>query len=55
MPYWTFRYGIYAQMDRQGEDDKVEVTCHGLILIHISAKSRTPNFLVNSASHHWLR
>ena len=22
-------FGIYAQMDRQGEDDKVEVTCHG--------------------------
>jgi hypothetical protein len=23
-------YGIYAQMDRQGEDDKVEVKCHGI-------------------------
>jgi hypothetical protein len=23
-------FGIYAQMDRQGEDDKVEVTCHGI-------------------------
>jgi hypothetical protein len=23
-------YGIYAQMDRQGEDDKLEVTCHGI-------------------------
>jgi hypothetical protein len=23
-------YGIYAQMDRQGEDEKVEVTCHGI-------------------------
>jgi len=23
-------YGIYAQMDRQGEDEKAEVTCHGI-------------------------
>ena len=23
-------FGIYAQMDRQDEDDKVEVTCHGI-------------------------
>jgi hypothetical protein len=23
-------FGIYAQMDRKGEDDKVEVTCHGI-------------------------
>ncbi len=23
-------FGIYAQMDRQGEDDKVEVECHGI-------------------------
>jgi hypothetical protein len=23
-------YGIYAQMDRKGEDDKVEVECHGI-------------------------
>ncbi len=23
-------FGIYAQMDRQGEDEKVEVTCHGI-------------------------
>jgi len=22
--------GIYAQMDRKGENDKVEVTCHGI-------------------------
>ena len=23
-------FGIYAQMDRQGEDEKVEVTCQGI-------------------------
>lgn len=23
-------YGIYAQMDRQGENEKVEITCHGI-------------------------
>jgi hypothetical protein len=23
-------YGIYAQMDRDGDDDKVEITCHGI-------------------------
>jgi hypothetical protein len=23
-------FGIYAQMDRQDDDDKVEVTCHGI-------------------------
>ena len=23
-------FGIYAQMDRQDENDKIEVTCHGI-------------------------
>jgi hypothetical protein len=44
MPYWTFRYGIYAQMDRQGEDDKVEVTCHSIDLDPYKCKVAHPEF-----------
>jgi hypothetical protein len=37
-------YGIYAQMDRQGEDDKVEVTCHGIDPDPYTCKVAHPEF-----------
>lgn len=37
-------YGIYAQMDRLGEDDKVEVTCHGIDPDPYKCKVAHPEF-----------
>jgi hypothetical protein len=37
-------FGIYAQMDRQGEDDKVEVTCHGIDPEPYTCKVAHPEF-----------
>ena len=37
-------FGIYAQMDRQGEDDKVEVTCHGIDPDPYKCKVARPEF-----------
>jgi hypothetical protein len=37
-------FGIYAQMDRQGEDDKVEVTCHGIDPDPYQCKVAHPEF-----------
>jgi hypothetical protein len=37
-------FGIYAQMDRQGEDDKVEVTCQGIDPDPYTCKVAHPEF-----------
>jgi hypothetical protein len=37
-------FGIYAQLDRQGEDDKVEVTCHGIDPDPYKCKVAHPEF-----------
>ena len=37
-------YGIYAQMDRQGEDEKVEVTCQGIDRDPYKCKVAHPEF-----------
>ena len=37
-------FGIYAQMDRQGDDDKVEVTCHGIDSDPYRCKVAHPEF-----------
>jgi len=37
-------FGIYAQMDRQGEDDKIEVTCHGIDPDPYKCKVARPEF-----------
>ena len=37
-------FGIYAQMDRQDQDDKVEVTCHGIDRDPYTCKVAHPEF-----------
>jgi hypothetical protein len=37
-------FGIYAQMDRQDQDDKVEVTCHGIDREPYTCKVAHPEF-----------
>ena len=37
-------FGIYAQMDRRAEDEKVEVTCHGIDPDPYTCKVAHPEF-----------